>query len=595
MGGPAYDCLTNPLGAVRFSFGNALSSGYDPASSHGKDWGVVDLFRHYFSDESAISQVPILDLSSIKWVQPNTLVRFRGMIQDMLGNEFYAGAYKDDSTWRTNKYSDVSQFTDGPSSETQVWERRLLYCVPVPGRNQWTECSSIELKNRFLDLTGQNREKRARVDEEMTDSMDSNTLEAGLNGSPFKKMKAGEGTSSASECQLPMTDGVPQSCVIPPATSTDSLPCLVKVYDSPESDLKLNDVVEFLGVLTFDPTTMMDMDSPGDNSDDFYEAESVQMPSGKVPRLHCLIHRKLETQHFLHSSSLLTELKSPQMFKEIRESLMKHLTGLLGNDHIAAELLLLHLLSKVHGRVDNVAVGKLSLNLTHLNKESMSIFGTQLRDALKSLLPFTQSIPLTIEYLNTASLGPKKDYGTNRLVPGVLQIADGTHLILDETELQPGTLNSVGVENANLLKNLLECQKVEYDFQYYKMEMATDAQMLIFSEGKSNIMPADMVLPFQPSQVNPLQVITPETAQAWRCYLATCKSLSHSIGQELQQVLENDLVAARQTDRSLGSQDLSRLLTMARMMSVSYGESSLSLEHWQMVLELERLRKERLK
>ena len=57
MGGPAYDCLTNPLGAVRSSFGNALSSGYDPASSHGKDWGVVDLFRHYFSDESAISQV----------------------------------------------------------------------------------------------------------------------------------------------------------------------------------------------------------------------------------------------------------------------------------------------------------------------------------------------------------------------------------------------------------------------------------------------------------------------------------------------------------------------------------------------------------
>jgi hypothetical protein len=94
MGGPAYDCLTNPLGAVRFSFVNALSSGYDPASSVGKDWGVVDLFRHYFSDESAISQVPILDSSSIKWVQPKTLVRFRGMIQDMLGNEFYAGAYK---------------------------------------------------------------------------------------------------------------------------------------------------------------------------------------------------------------------------------------------------------------------------------------------------------------------------------------------------------------------------------------------------------------------------------------------------------------------------------------------------------------------
>ncbi|CAN6994354.1 unnamed protein product [Brassica rapa subsp. trilocularis] len=122
------------------------------------------------------------------------------------------------------------------------------------------------------------------------------------------------------------------------------------------------------------------------------------------------------------------------------------------------------------------------------------------------------------------------------------------------------------------------------------------------SPRKSNIMPADLVVPFQPSQVNSLQVITPETAEAWRCYLATCKSLSNSIGEELQQVLENDLVELRQTDRSLGSQRLEqdfflailfgwlcRLLTMARMMSVSYGETTLSLEHWQMVLELEDL------
>ncbi|KAF3555671.1 hypothetical protein F2Q69_00012094 [Brassica cretica] len=35
------------------------------------------------------------------------------MIQDMLVNEFYVGAYKDGSAWRTNKYSDVSQFPHG--------------------------------------------------------------------------------------------------------------------------------------------------------------------------------------------------------------------------------------------------------------------------------------------------------------------------------------------------------------------------------------------------------------------------------------------------------------------------------------------------
>ncbi|CAL5404732.1 unnamed protein product [Camellia sinensis] len=44
------------------------------------------------------------------------------------------------------------------------------------------------------------------------------------------------------------------------------------------------------------------------------------------------------------------------------------------------------------------------------------------------------------------------------------------------------------------------------------------------------------------------------------------------------QVVEDDLVAARQADRSLGSQDF----------------RSLSLEHWQMVKELQRQRRERL-
>ena len=36
---------------------------------------------------------------------------------------------KDGLTWSTNRYSDVSQFPDG--SDMKVWERRLLYCVPV--------------------------------------------------------------------------------------------------------------------------------------------------------------------------------------------------------------------------------------------------------------------------------------------------------------------------------------------------------------------------------------------------------------------------------------------------------------------------------
>lgn len=87
------------------------------------------------------------------------------------------------------------------------------------------------------------------------------------------------------------------------------------------------------------------------------------------------------------------------------------------------------------------------------------------------------------------------------------------------------------------------------------------------------------------------------------------------------QTIEDDMVSARQEDRKLGSEDFSRSviiyhdwyfvfflylllvlitnycrwLTMARLMAASFGETFLSMEHWQMVKEMERLRLERFK
>ena len=78
--------------------------------------------------------------------------------------------------------------------------------------------------------------------------------------------------------------------------------------------------------------------------------------------------------------------------------------------------------------------------------------------------------------------------------------------------------------------------QVEYDFQYYKMDMTADVQLLVLSEGKSNILPADLVLPFQPSTTGTLETIDEEILQSWRWYLTTLRSLSHSISPEMQKV-----------------------------------------------------------
>ncbi|XVF00377.1 hypothetical protein REPUB_Repub03eG0280300 [Reevesia pubescens] len=593
MGGPPYDCMANPLGAVRLTFEKAIGFQTHPSSFNGKDWGALDLFRQFLFQESGLSQVPILNPKTMKWVQPNSLVRYRGMIQDMLGNEFYVGAFKDGNLWRTNKFMDVSQYPMGSSPDMCVWERRLLYCVPVPGQSSWTEPSCEMDPNRGMDRSSTDREKRRRMDDEDADPMDLGPDDE-IKRSPITKKMREDGFPSPSlECRTSKTASSSSCASAFQRVDKDNLPCLVKIYDSPESELKLNDVFEFIGVFTLDSELAVEKDDNDELSNSLYDDASVHLPPNKVPRLHCLIHRKLAVHDFLQGSPIMEP--KPHLVKETREALFRHLTAVLGNDGVAAHFVLLHLLSKVHARVDDVAVGKLSINLIGLSKESVSVFGTRLSQSVKNLLPFTHCLPLTREYLNTASLAPKKDYQANRLIPGVLQLPEGSHLMVDETQLDSGNLSSVGIENTKLLKNLMEFQKVEYDFQYYKVEMAADIQLLIFSEGKSNIVPADVVVPFQPSSLESYEIPVAEALEAWRWYLATVRSLSHSIGSEMQKVVEDDLVAARQADRSLGSQDFSRWLTMARLISSSFGESCLSLEHWEMVKELERLRRERLK
>ncbi|GAU24472.1 hypothetical protein TSUD_319490 [Trifolium subterraneum] len=592
MVGPQYDLLANPLGAVRSTFDTAISSGSDPTSLNGHDWGAVDLFRHFLSDQSQLSQVPLLTPSTIRYVKPNTLVRYRGMIQDMLGNEFYVGVYKDGSVWRTNKFTDISQYPIpmDSSAETRIWERRLLYCVPVPGLNPWAAPSAEEVGNLSMDWASEQREKRRRGDDESSDMpVDGDEGE----GSPnTKRMREGECPTLASQPQGAVPEIAGSSTSLMPGLNGNSSSCIVKIYDAPESELKLNDIFEFVGILTSDPELQED-NADSDLSNGFGEDPLHHFPPNKVPRLHCLMHRKLSVLDFLKNKPVIEP--KPDLVKGIREALLRHLSAVLGNDDVAAHFMLLHLLSKVQARVDALAVGKFSVNFTCFSKETASVFGKQLNIAVKNLVPFTHCIPLTVEYLNTASLAPKKNYDTNRLETGVLQLAEDSHLIVDETQLDVGTLNSVGVENARLLKNLMELQKVEYDFKYYKMEMATDVQLLVLSEGKSNILPADVIVPIRPSATNSSEAVAAENLEAWRWYLASVRQLPHSFESETQKMVESDLVAAIQADRSLNTQDLSRLVTMGRLMCLSFGETTMSLEHWQMAKELERLRRERLK
>ncbi|KAF8662993.1 hypothetical protein HU200_055580 [Digitaria exilis] len=596
MVGPQYDLVGNPLGAVRSTFERtaaaaaAESGERDPvAAFRGKDWGACELFRSFLFEEDGLDKVPVLNASNLGLIKPNTLVRYRGMVQDMLGNEYYIGAFKDGSTWRTNKFTDFSPFSMPHPCDSHLWERHLFHCVPAPGQNSWTLDSSPGPDVRRMSgcLATELREKRKRDG----DNDDMDVSENGHEESSSQCKKPKEEDVHVSSSSTEMAEGVSEMNGGDHHIPGSSFSCLVKVYDMPDSQVKLNDVIEFIGVYTFDPELAAPSDNPDDIMLDLIEDVTVQLPPSKVPRLHCLVWRKLSPHDFISRPPVVEP--SPSILKGIRQSLLSHLTMVLGNDELAAQCLLLHLLSRLRNRVDVVTVGRLSLNFIGFNRESASIFGNQLCSLIQKLVPYSQAIPMSIEYLNTATLQPRKDNKSGRLVTGVLQLPQGSHLTFDETFLQTGSLTSKGVENTMLLKNLMESQKVDYDFEYYKLDMATDVQLLTLSEGKSNILPSDLVVPFRPSSVPTISAGS-EELESWRWYLATVRSLPQSTEPETYQIIQDEMVNAMRDDRSLGCSELSRWLTMAQITASSFGEKSLSLEHWQMVKELERLRKLRL-
>lgn len=62
---------------------------------------------------------------------------------------------------------------------------------------------------------------------------------------------------------------------------------------------------------------------------------------------------------------------------------------------------------------------------------------------------------------------------------------DGTSLIVDETKLDSGKFENNGVHNIKALAELIEDQKVTYDFQYTQQSMPMSASVLILSSTRS--------------------------------------------------------------------------------------------------------------
>ncbi|XP_008299244.1 mini-chromosome maintenance complex-binding protein [Stegastes partitus] len=608
----------------------AVVEGMFAASQNNPDSGweakAVEFFQNQLKEKDAHTLVPSLNDVPLHYLKPNSLVKFRCLIQDMFDPEFYMGVYEtvDPSTkakmLRCGKYKDVTECgVDFNSKNTVTAERQTFYCVPIPGENTWVkERYAGASQARVVPSTSYapSRQKRSYEEDDDMDTQPQKQREPHT-GPHSPSEHHGNGDCKRQETQAPSSQTASASHLDLnfPLPGEKGPSCLVKVYKDWDS-FKLNDTLEVYGILSVSPALSALADEKDASSPLLDPTESMETaeeqrvhspPASLVPRLHMLYAKPLphnnpllppatleDNSAFL--SSTLSEMAS------VREEMLSYFTHVLLGDALAAEYLILHLISNVYSRRDVLPLGKFTLNLSGL--PTVASYAERFYQIIQELVPSSHYLAMSLQNMNQMRLVPKKDYVANRLVSGALQLARNTSLFVDETQLEQGQLDTTGVRNVTALGNLISWQKVDYDFNYHQMEFPCNINVLIASEGRS-LLPSDCQIHLQP-QVAPSHLeeylssihMHPQASSQlnkFRIYLSVARLLDYSISDEVTKAVEDDFVDMRKDDpQSISAEDLHRMLVVARLLSLSLGQTSLSRDCWLRAKHTEVLRRSRM-
>ncbi|KAH9629340.1 hypothetical protein HF086_017715 [Spodoptera exigua] len=372
-------------------------------------------------------QIPLINSNASHNLPDGTLVRFRGMVQDMHNPEFYFEQFEVFNTVtnvtksKSGKYRDTAHILENEkinyTENLRSSQRQTMVVVSMPGLNDWAQ--QLEDKQNHLKHLEQQPNTSKRLsnsgtklkrshDETEEDSDAMEVVDETVTNKEPKTSDSVNNTGSVLSREHLLNFPLPDM----PSKS-----CIVKIYDDSEN-VKLNEMIEVVGFLSVDPALSGEFQPEKDpllDPETESEVETIthNPPPSLVPRLHAVYVKKLD-----HCNPLIESFNQESVLKEAnaaREHLLKALTELLLGDKLAAEYLICHLISCI----------------------------------------------------------------------GVLQLSKDTHLVLDETKMEQGRLDATGVNNVAALGNMIMTQKVEYDFKYYKMDFESDVSVLILSEGKS--------------------------------------------------------------------------------------------------------------
>ncbi|XP_046680106.1 mini-chromosome maintenance complex-binding protein-like [Homalodisca vitripennis] len=561
-----------------------------------------------FKKDDSWEKVPLINTTPHHLLKDGQLVRFRGMIQDMYNPVYYLATYEvlDTTTnqkiVRSGKYKDSLQCAEHEkvlfeSDLTVNQERRPVYCISVPAVNDWAKCKKTDPRpdqiqgprcaaggvKRNVEDTNDTPDESPKVgsNEEQSKRLCSSRSETAVVGGTGMAMDTSS-VEQTMDLNLPIPDSQAEAC-------------LINFYDVEEGQLQINAVIEVAGFLSYDVALVT---SAVDGLD-----EPLPPPS-LVPRLHAVAQRPVHFSNPLLTSQITVDEVVANV-PRLRDELKLVLTQLLLGDALAADYLICHLISRIYLRQDMLVLGKFSLNLSNIpDRSTAADYTFRLYQLLQTLLSKSHYLPITLDNMNNINMIPKKNYETNRLESGLLQLSDKTHLVIDETMLEPGQLNDRGVRNCRALGSVISNQRLEYDFQFYPVEFNTDIPVLILSEGKS-MLPSDCHLPLEVDAAC-LATVRETFAAAThylrepllsqlRVYLSLVSTADYDLTPEVQQIVQEDFVKMRQEQAKTSAQDLHSLLVLAKLLSLSQGARCLTKECWEMARQMESKRKARIR
>lgn len=462
----------------------------------------------------------------------NTLVRYIGMVKDTLNPEYFVSEFQDpDGQWQSTRYGDaVDTQRIYENGDKKFDERQPILAIPVPGRTEWVTNlhDDLALSSALQTCSGEMHLRQKRVftcSDEDGNKLAPDTAHEHPHTDMPQKRTTNPGQCSKARALSPLES---QLRHIPQGS------CVVHIYG--EKNVKLNDVIEVYGILSRVPG----MAQEGSEMDLDQDANASKIPTSIAPRLHGVVVKTLSSPV---PGGMCRFDKS--ILGQAREVVKHSLLEVLGGDDLAAEYLLLQLISRVHSRpreTNQGALGIISLNITGIRDKR---YCTSVRSILSDLMPCVMNLELSCAELNRSLWYPTRLADQSFLSDAILQLPNGCILLLDETAMSPGELSEIGLKNLSALQSIMQSQKLPYDFQFYQIDQVTDYPTVILSQGRTVLKGVgEMQLPLSQSaqaNVTACSRLPSRDISMAREYLSSAKISEFSIPKELEEVLLRDM------------------------------------------------------